>query len=210
MPFPPETITALNAPLQRDNVKVNKKGFSYIEAWHAIAEANRIFNFDGWSSETTTLSCLNAQERMLGQNKDKPGWGVSYLAKVRIEVFVKDGPPIVREGTGCGHGYDADLGLAHESACKEAESDARKRALMTFGNPFGLALYDKAQLNVSDGPTLSERCTEREKELEAFTDPKALNEWYGRLPQDEVDVLYKRIEAHYAKLRNKEKVGAVK
>ena len=42
-----------------------------------------------------------------------------------------------------------DLGQAHESALKEAETDAMKRALMTFGNPFGLALYDKAQRQVS-------------------------------------------------------------
>ena len=42
-----------------------------------------------------------------------------------------------------------DLGLAHESALKEAETDAMKRALMTFGNPFGLALYDKQQRQVT-------------------------------------------------------------
>jgi hypothetical protein len=42
-----------------------------------------------------------------------------------------------------------DLGQAHESALKEAETDAMKRALMTFGNPFGLALYDKRQRQVS-------------------------------------------------------------
>ncbi|MDM7954732.1 MAG: Rad52/Rad22 family DNA repair protein [Cyanobium sp. CZS 25K] len=35
------------------------------------------------------------------------------------------------------------MGQAHESALKEAETDAMKRALMTFGHPFGLALYDK-------------------------------------------------------------------
>jgi len=42
-----------------------------------------------------------------------------------------------------------DLGQAHESALKEAETDAMKRALMTFGNPFGLALYDKRQREVT-------------------------------------------------------------
>ena len=57
----------------------------------------------------------------------------------------------MREGTGAGHGIDTDLGLAHESAIKEAETDAMKRALMTFGNPFGLALYDKQQREVSSG-----------------------------------------------------------
>ena len=46
-----------------------------------------------------------------------------------------------------------DLGLAHESALKEAETDAMKRALMTFGNPFGLALYDREQRNVAPPPT---------------------------------------------------------
>ena len=44
---------------------------------------------------------------------------------------------------------DADLGQAHESAIKEAKSDSMKRALMTFGNPFGLALYDKQQREVT-------------------------------------------------------------
>jgi hypothetical protein len=42
-----------------------------------------------------------------------------------------------------------DLGQAHESALKEAETDAMKRALMTFGNPFGLALYDRRQREVT-------------------------------------------------------------
>jgi len=42
-----------------------------------------------------------------------------------------------------------DRGRAHEPAIKEAETDAMKRALMTFGNPFGLALYDKQQRQVS-------------------------------------------------------------
>jgi len=54
-----------------------------------------------------------------------------------------------REGSGAGHGIDVDLGQAHESALKEAETDAMKRALMTFGNPFGLALYDKRQREVT-------------------------------------------------------------
>jgi hypothetical protein len=58
------------------------------------------------------------------------------------------GQAIVREGTGYGSGIDADDGAAHESAVKEAETDAMKRGLMTFGNPFGLALYDKTQAEV--------------------------------------------------------------
>jgi hypothetical protein len=37
-------------------------------------------------------------------------------------------------------------------ALKAAETDATKRALATFGNPFGLALYDKDQAGVTRPP----------------------------------------------------------
>ena len=68
---------------------------------------------------------------------------------MRVTVGGPGLPLVIREGCGAGHGIDTDLGQAHESALKEAETDAMKRALMTFGNPFGLALYDKQQREVS-------------------------------------------------------------
>lgn len=149
MTFSPAQISALQAPLNSAHVKGRKQGnsqVSYIEGWHAIAEANRIFGFDAWNRETIDIRCVAERERKIGQQQ-KDGWSVSYVAKVRVTVDVS-----VREGVGAGHGIDADLGLAHESAIKEAETDAMKRALMTFGNPFGLALYDKTQANVADEP----------------------------------------------------------
>ncbi len=39
---------------------------------------------------------------------------------------------LIREGCGAGHGIDADLGQADESALKEAETDAMKLVLMNF------------------------------------------------------------------------------
>jgi len=114
----------------------------YLEGWHVIAEANRIFGFDGWSYEVTETTCVAQAERKIGRDK-KDGWGVTYTSKVRILVA-----GVMREDFGAGHGYDLDLGLAHESAIKEAVTDALKRALRTFGNPFGLALYDKTRENV--------------------------------------------------------------
>jgi hypothetical protein len=36
---------------------------SYIEAWHAIAEANRIFGFDGWDRETLSAECVLEDSR---------------------------------------------------------------------------------------------------------------------------------------------------
>lgn len=145
--FSPEQKKALAAPLSPSHIRERSQSgrkLSYIEGWHAIAEANRIFGFDGWTRETVEIRMVAERERAIGGGA-KQGWGVSYVAKVRVIVV-----GITREGVGAGHGIDVDLGLAHESAIKEAETDAMKRALMTFGNQFGLALYDKDQAGVAD------------------------------------------------------------
>lgn len=152
--FSAEQLAALAAPLDRANVRTRSQSgqtLSYIEGWHAIAEANRIFGFGLWDRETLDIRCVSERERLIGRQQ-KPGWGVTYTARVRIRVGA-----IVRDGCGAGHGIDVDLGQAHESALKEAETDAMKRALMTFGNPFGLALYDKQQREVADdaGPDMT-------------------------------------------------------
>ena len=148
--FSPEQIAALSAPLDRAKVQTRSqagRSLAYLEGWQAIAEANRIFGFDGWQRETIAVQCVSERERTLGSS-NRAGWGVTYTARVRIRVG-----DVIREGSGAGHGIDADLGQAHESALKEAETDAMKRALMTFGNPFGLALYDKQQREVTSSAT---------------------------------------------------------
>ena len=149
--FSAEQLAALSAPLDRANVRQREQGrsrVSYLEGWQVIAEANRIFGFDGWQRQTIAVRCVAQAERLIGREQ-KPGWGVTYTARVRVTVTAGGLAPLVREGSGAGHGIDVDLGQAHESALKEAETDAMKRALMTFGNPFGLALYDKAQRQVT-------------------------------------------------------------
>jgi len=155
--FSAEQITALSAPLDRAKVRQRRQGrsqVSYLEGWQVIAEANRIFGFDGWQRETVALRCVHQAERLIGEEQ-RPGWGVTYTARVRISVSASSAgqPALIREGCGAGHGIDIDLGQAHESALKEAETDAMKRALMTFGNAFGLALYDKQQREVTGGAT---------------------------------------------------------
>jgi len=108
--------------------------------------ANRIFGFDGWQCSTLISCCVTSHERPIGRHR-KSGWGVTHIARVRTTITA--GQRIfIREGSGAGHGIDLDLGLAHASALKEAETAATKRALMTFGSPFGLALYDKQQRQV--------------------------------------------------------------
>ena len=116
---------ALSAPLDLNNVKQRKgaggRKLDYISGEHAIAEANRIFGFDGWSCETVHMECVS----------DKPP---TYIARVRVRAG-----GVTREGWGGDNGND------HENAVKGAETDAIKRALRTFGNQFGLPLYDKEE-----------------------------------------------------------------
>jgi recombination DNA repair RAD52 pathway protein len=63
-----------------------------------------------------------------------------YIARVRITVHA-DSAAIIREGHGTGEGRAASPGEAHDFALKAAETDGTKRALATFGKPFGLELY---------------------------------------------------------------------
>ena len=137
MSFTEKQVELLQQPIDKKNVETrdgNRAGtfqLSYVEGWHVINEANRIFGFDGWSCETIETTCVNSEPD-----------AVTYTAKVRVTV----GNNIVREGTGAGHGNTKQgIGINHESAIKEAETDAKKRALMSFGNQFGLSLYDKGK-----------------------------------------------------------------
>ena len=119
--------TATSAP-----ASLNGRELSYIEGWHAIAEANRIFGHDGWNRETVETKCVLSREI-------RGTFQAVYIAKVRITVRSAD--PVVREGHGTGEAKGASPGEVHDIALKAAETDATKRALATFGKPFGLALY---------------------------------------------------------------------
>ena len=58
--FSPEQLAALSAPLDRANVRQREQGrsrVSYLEGWQVIAEANRIFGFDGWQRQTIAVRC---------------------------------------------------------------------------------------------------------------------------------------------------------
>jgi DNA recombination protein Rad52 len=183
----------LQAPLNADHVKEREQGgrkLSYVEGWYVIGEANRVFGFEGWTRETTEIKCVAEHARKMGRPPNqRDGWGVSYIAKVR--VIVRAGvTPVVREGIGSGHGIDADCGLAHESAIKEAETDAMKRALVTFGNPFGLALYDKSHANVKRLPkkNAGEIYTRLQDEIRSAPNHAALKAW-GEENKERINIM---------------------
>ena len=165
MSFNEEQKKLLNQKINPSNVTFRPGGggqkLAYVESWHVIQEANRIFGYDGWSSETIETFLVSEDPKC-----------ISYIARVRITVG-----DIVREGTGAGHGRMGSIGDKYESAVKEAESDARKRALMSFGDQFGLSLYDKDKAwleeetktkDVSDKPIDLTEGEKFIKECEAF------------------------------------------
>ena len=143
MAFSEAQVQTLSGKLSAKYVRTrqaNGRTLSYIEGWHVIAEANRIFGFDAWDRQTMSIKCV-------WEGTWQGKYRCSYVARVRIKVRAGD-REICREGCGSGQGRGNSPGEAHESALKEAETDAMKRALTTFGNPFGLALYDKEQHGV--------------------------------------------------------------
>lgn len=133
--------TELSKKLSPANIKKRDKGgmsLSYIEGWFAEEEANNIFGYDGWNTVVISLT-----ENTPPTQNAKGNWIVSFRAHVRVEAL-----GATRDGIGFGSGIAKDIHDAYEGAIKEAQTDAEKRALKTFGNRFGLALYDKQQNGV--------------------------------------------------------------
>src|SRR5437762_634376 len=126
MTFTPEQTKQLASKLDARNVKSRRTAdgaeLSYVEGWYTIAEANRVFGFDGWDRETLSAQCIWHDPRA---NRNG-GYACAYAARVRITVRAGE-RAVHRDGSGVGHGIAPSPGEAHERALKEAETDATKR-----------------------------------------------------------------------------------
>jgi DNA recombination protein Rad52 len=139
MGFEDKQLRKLRARLKPQHIKAREADgvtLHYLEGWHVVAEANRIFGFDGWDREMMASQCVWTKQ--LGSR-----FAAAYVARVRVTVRAGDSR-ILREGSGAGEATAPTPGEAHELAAKAAETDATKRALATFGNAFGLSLYGGA------------------------------------------------------------------
>lgn len=141
----PEQTKLLQAPLDPKHVVKPSGSFGpkgdYLEGWHVINELNRVFGFDGWSY-TIDLT-RDALDRVEGKDQ----WAAAYTCICTLRVG-----EVTRQDVGFGSGFAKGVGDAIEGATKEAVTDALKRAARTFGNVFGLALYDKSRVNVCAPP----------------------------------------------------------
>lgn len=138
-----KATTELQRPLDPAAIKDPPKGKfgQYVDGYHMITEANRIFGHDGWSYTITRLE--QASEGIVelqGRGEPYKQYRCSYICTVQVNVA-----GVIREGAavGVGNGKPENMGDVIESAVKEAETDALKRALRSLGNTFGLALYEK-------------------------------------------------------------------
>lgn len=138
MSFDRHQLKKLATPLDETRIQRREqdgKTLAYLEGWFVIQEANRIFGYDGWDRQMV-------QSERVFTTKDGREVACGYMARVRVSVRMQTGM-VVREGTGFGQATASHPGDAHERALKGAETDATKRALVTFGGRFGLLLHDK-------------------------------------------------------------------
>lgn len=144
----------LRQPLNAEYIRVRKgaggKPLSYLESWHVIGQLNEIFGHLGWSSETIDIFEVRTGKVRI---RDKELDQAFAAARVKLTVWAdENGAPnrwsVTRVGTGCGIATGSGEFEVLEQAIKTAESDARKRAAMTLGWSFGLALYDPDQQHV--------------------------------------------------------------
>jgi DNA repair and recombination protein RAD52 len=150
----------------------------YVDGYHVISEANRIFGNGGWSYEITRLQeAHHATVQLQGKNGPYEQFRCSYLCTVKVTVG-----DVFKEGSavGMGSGKPENMGDVIESAVKEAETDALKRALRTFGNTFGLALYDKSRENVGVEASDAETASAIEQ-INGLSDILALQAWWQAL-----------------------------
>jgi DNA recombination protein Rad52 len=206
MAFSSRQRRSLAAKLKYQHVKTRSNQgatLSYLEGWHVIAEANRIFGYDCWDRKTLSPRCVWS-ERQAGQV------AAFYTTKVRITVRA-GGETIMREGIGTGFGRAAVADAAHEIGLKAAETDATKRALATFGNPFGLALYDKEHAGVTRPPQTPEVyiLSPSEGKEVTFPTPRAFADaaFAAIRAVDNIDALYKFWERNRKTLVQLKKTG---
>ena len=97
MGFSDRQIRALQRSVASPDIRTrvsDGKELSYVKGWFAIAQANRIFGFDGWDRETVEAKCIQAREA-------RGSHSVLYTARVRVTVQSGE-RSVVRDGCGTG------------------------------------------------------------------------------------------------------------
>ena len=154
-----EQVATLLRPINPRRV-LQSQGQSHLPAFDVEAHLSRIFGFENWDREILDLWLISESlEHFTDKktNQEKQGWTVTYGCKLRLTVYARD--PLVsrskdnmivyrektvRDGAATGSANHLPLkGDAHDFAMKNADSYALKRAAKSWGDQFGLSLYNK-------------------------------------------------------------------
>jgi recombination DNA repair RAD52 pathway protein len=111
MAFTEAQVKNLEAKLNAKHVRtrrVQDTTLAYVEGWHVIAEANRIFGYEAWDRHTLSARCVWSEVT-------NHHYAAAYTAKVRIAVRAGS-IVITREGCGSGSAKGPTPGEAHELA----------------------------------------------------------------------------------------------
>ena len=82
MAFTEAQLKNLEAKLDAKHVRTRRAHdttLAYVEGWHVIAEANRIFGYDAWDRHTLSTRCV-------WSDAANHHYAAAYTAKVRIAV----------------------------------------------------------------------------------------------------------------------------
>ena len=137
--LPPRVTKELSQPLDPALVSSRRgrgnRTYPYLEGHVAIAQANRVFGHGGWGYEV--VGDVNLRDiQMVDAKTGEVRTSHAYAATVRVGV------PGAPSRTDVGfHAVAEDTVEGHETAYKGAVTDALKRALRSFGDQFGNALY---------------------------------------------------------------------
>ena len=202
MGFTDAQIKDLSAKLSAKHVRTREEGgkvLSYLEGWHLLARSQSDIWFRALGPRNRRISLCMGR----GLQTTANAVPISRVFELR---FAQTGQSSSVKAVGPAMEAARTPGEAHEFALKQAETDATKRAISTFGNVFGLALYDKDQKGVRHTrakPSVRENpatwvlfgaidnpisnyndpvafCSALREQLEAITDADALMSFWAR------------------------------
>lgn len=160
----------LSEPIPARFVKEREGGgrmLSYVDTFYVINRLNEVFGNGLWSYEAKLTKSWEGTADVKG----KQVFAVGYLAMCTLKVGPCGAPYCTITDVGSGDGKDPYPPKAHESAAKEAATDALKRCAKSLGLSMGLALYDKEQEHVV---TLDDEVKTLLVEIEAAPDQASL------------------------------------
>lgn len=137
-------VKLLNEPLPEEAIKQREGGggrmLDYLEGWWVKKNANRIFGVGNWDYTPVFDQMKHIPLPPTASGKTTGLYTVPVNLTVRIVKSSTEVETVVRSDIGVTQYYGE---LSKEMAIKGCVTDGLKRCLSSFGEQFGLGLYDK-------------------------------------------------------------------